>query len=179
VNKESLIVKLHFSFTTEGYENSFNDYPTDIKDYIEKHGVNHRWNSCSYFGTEILVSNLCFIPGYDYEEKIFYNIIFEEDPKNVFVEVKNNTDPRVLCGISTEGIELFNQFNNLDLDTIRYGVYERPNMVDIFIDPLNTQNEIYGFCVDKIKFDQILEINIMYTSRVKLEVIKTIYKKEI
>jgi hypothetical protein len=171
-------MKLHFSFNVEDYEKTSDDL-LGIIEHIEEYGVEYRWNSCSYYGTEILISNQCFIPGYTYEGKVFYDIVFEEDPKNVFVEVKNDSNPEMLNGISTEGIEIFTQFNNLDFDKIRYSKYKRPTVIDIFTNPGDPENELYGFCVDKIKFDQILEINIMYTSRVKLEVIKNIYKKEI
>jgi len=171
-------MKLHFSFTTEGYEQTIGNF-LGLIEHIEEYGVSHRWNSCSYYETEILVSHNCFIPGHDFKGKVFYDIVFEEDPKNVFVEVKNDSDPEMLSGISTEGIEIFTQFNNLDFDKIRYSKYKRPTVIDIFTNPEDPENQLYGFCVDKIKFDQILEINVMYNNDYNLEVIKTIYKKEI
>jgi len=178
-------MKLHFSFDTKNYECAENKY-LGIIEHIKKYGVNHLWNSCSYFGTEILISNYCFIPEYTYRSKIFYDIIFEEDPKNVFIEVKNDSDPEMIDGISIKGIKIFNNFNDLDFDTIRLNKHKRPNIIDIFIDPENLENEIYGFCVDKINFEQILEINIMYyndkycdNNDIDLEIIKTIYKKGI
>lgn len=170
-------MKLHFSFSTIEFEEEYDD----IKSLLDGLKNIHKLNSCNYWEKEILIYHDVMIPGLVYIGKVFYDIIFEEDPKNVFVEVYNDTNPKMLTGISKKGIDLFTSFNRIKSSPIvefgHFVSYNRVSADNIFKYPENTNNELYGFCVDKIDFDQILEINVMYFNGKDSEVIKQIYKK--
>lgn len=169
---------LHFSFSTIEFENLHDDIKSMIYDF-KSNGISHKLNSCGYHKKEILVSNSIFIPNIVYIGKVFYDIVFEEDPKNIFIEVFNDTDPKILTGISKKGIKEFNSYNRIKgspiIDFNNFVSMNRVSVDKLFKDPEDVNNELYGFCVDKIDFKQILEINIMYFNGKDSEVIKQIY----
>jgi len=163
---------LHFAFSTIEFERTIEDDIDDIMEIFNIDNIFPKLNSCDYNGdkNEILISNDIFIPRLVYNGKIFYDIMFEEDPKNVFIETYNDTDPEMLTGISEKGISLFNNFNN--------GVKISPSVNDLFINPKDPNNEIYGFCVRDIKLSQVLEFNIMWFNGEDSREIKQIYKRD-
>lgn len=160
---------LNFSFLPEVFEIENMD-DSSIVNFIKKHGVKASWNTCDYLNNEILVSNQIIIPNCPYGGKVFYNIMFYEKSHNVFVERLNKDNfPQHIDGISDDGIKLWNDFNKDPK------VLNRPSAYEIFENPDSKKNLVFGFCVDKIEFYQILEINVMYFNGKTNEIIKGVY----
>ena len=159
-------ILLQYSVSIHDLEEYFNPFSNDnLFELLLENGIEGPLfpKSKDFYYLDIPVSDLSqdtfILKSCD---TIQISIIFEKFLDEIFIEYLNDTSPDMLGFLTTDGVNMYNQFTQdvFQLTWIKKRTIKSPSLFDL--PKINNDYFLYGFAVRDIKPNEIKEVRINY-----------------